>query len=255
MEEDIYIKELSIILGLKESSNELNKIISDKNKLSFLGAISNILYSDNLDNLYDKNDSKDDNNEMIENFIQKTEIGNIGPVKLELYKDSNFIDNIKGNEVLLPKPMINYTERYLDKLQNDFIKEEISIIPPVEIKAPKVERNEGNHKNDRNKYKNKILEKKNKNKVEKPENQIQKEIKSDIKEKEEDKKEIQEKNENEAIEDKNQNFEEDEKDDKTNQGSSQQQNNRRTFNRKFNKNKKHKEYRQEYNSRKYKNYK
>ena len=66
MEDDINLNELAIILGLKYNQNELNKIIPNKKDLKFINAISNILYSDNLNNLYENNDSKESNNcEMI----------------------------------------------------------------------------------------------------------------------------------------------------------------------------------------------
>ena len=77
---------------------------------------------------------------MIENFIKKAEIEEIGPVKLELYNDSNFIESIKGNNTLLHLPEINYTEKYLSKLQKDFIKEEKEVIEPIEIKAPNIDK-------------------------------------------------------------------------------------------------------------------
>ena len=138
MKENINLKEIEIILGLKDHSDELNKIINDKKDLSFLEAITNILYSDNLNKLYESNDiqEKSDNN-MIDNFIQKAEIDNICPIKLELYKNSNFIDNIKGNDNYIQMPNIDYSESYLSKLQKDFVKEENIIMPPIEIKEKK----------------------------------------------------------------------------------------------------------------------
>ena len=54
MKENINLKEIEIILGLKNHSDELNKIINDKKDLSFLEAITNILYSDNLNKLFKK---------------------------------------------------------------------------------------------------------------------------------------------------------------------------------------------------------
>ncbi len=140
MEENNDLKELSIILGLNEI--DLNKNVSIKKNLSFIGSISDILYSDKLNDLYKKSDLNDDKNEMIDDFIKKAEIDGIGQVKLELYKNSNFVENIKGNVPKLNSQNINYTEKYLTKLQNEFIKEEKIISPPIEIKEQKNEKNE-----------------------------------------------------------------------------------------------------------------
>ena len=255
MEENINWKELSIILGLKENHNELNKILSDKNELSFLGAVSNILFSDKLNDLYENLDKKNGSNEMIENFIKKAEIEEIGPVKLELYNDSNFIESIKGNNTLLHLPEINYTEKYLSKLQKDFIKEEKEVIEPIEIKAPNIDKKANNNKN--HQKQKKLNEKKNKAEEEKENNKIEKKTEPQEKD-EEDIKEISEKTEKEMIDgqkEQNHEFEEDEKiDDKKNNGSNQSQNYRRPFNKKYNKNKGHKDYRKNVNARKHKNY-
>ena len=150
MKENINLKEIEIILGLKDHSDELNKIINDKKDLSFLEAITNILYSDNLNKLYESNDiqEKSDNN-MIDNFIQKAEIDNICPIKLELYKNSNFIDNIKGNDTFLKIPNIDYSDSYISKLKKDFVKEENIIMPPIEIKE---QQNAKRKDNKMNKY-------------------------------------------------------------------------------------------------------
>ena len=140
MEEDINLKEIEIILGLKNYSDELNKIINNKKDLSFLEAIENILYSDNLINIYENNEIQEkSDSDMIDNFIKKAEINNICPVKLELYKNSNFIDNIKGNDTFSNMPKIDYSDSYLSKLQKDFVKEENIIMPPIEIKEQKIE--------------------------------------------------------------------------------------------------------------------
>ena len=263
MEDDINLKELAIILGLKYNQNELNKIISNKKDLKFINVISNILYSDNLDNLYENNDSKDSNNcEMIDNFIKNADMNEIGVVKLELYKDSNFIENIKGKDNLLQTPNINYSEKYLSKLQNDFVKEEKVIMPPIEIKRPNSEKYEINKKF----YKNKKFSKKennlNENKVDKKSENIEikeeEKIESEKKEEEEvDKEDMKEVDENAINDFQNNNYEEkEENDSKKNDGNNNQhQNYRRPYNKKYNKNKSHKDYRQNLNFKKYKNYK
>ena len=151
MEENNDLKELSIILGLKENAMELNKIILDKKESTFLGCISNILFSDDINKLYEKIDANNANNEMIDNFIKKAQIEGVAPIKLELYKNSNFIENIKGNEKNLQIPNVNYTEKYLLKLQNEFIKEEKVVVPPVEIKEQNIKRYEDKKKNCKNK--------------------------------------------------------------------------------------------------------
>ena len=257
MEENNDLKEISIILGLKEHSSELNKNILDKKGLSFINYISNILFSDNINEIYEKLDINNDNNGMIDDFIKKTQIEGVGPVKLEFYKNSNFIENIKGNEKNLQIPNVNYTEKYLLKLQNEFIKEEKVVVPPVEIKEQNIKRYEDKKKN----YKNKNTHKKKKDEInqedinENKEIQEQKEI--EIENKEEDIKEIKENIENEISNEQNKDNEDYEKnEDKKNDGNNQQRsNNRRNYNKKYNKNKGHKEYRQNYNSRKFKNYK
>ena len=142
MENEIDQKEIEIILGLNNDSVKLNDFISGKKELTFISAISNILFSDNLADLYEDNESKEDNNEMIENFIKKAEIDEISSVKLELYKDSNFIENIKGNDTLLQNPQINYSEEYLTKLKTDFKKEEIIRARTIEISEKRSEKHE-----------------------------------------------------------------------------------------------------------------
>ena len=258
MEENNDLKELSIILGLKENAMELNKIILDKKESTFLGCISNILFSDDINNLYEKIDANNANNEMIDNFINKAQIEGVAPIKLELYKNSNFIENIKGNEEIIPKPYVNYTEKYLFKLQNDFIKEEKDIVPPIEIKEQNIKKYEDKKKNykNRNRQKKKKDEANEENINENKEIDEEKEIKVENKE-EEDKKEIKENIENEISQEQNKDFEDYEivEDKKGDGNNSQRNNNRRNYNKKYNKNKGHKEYRQNYNSRKFKNYK
>ena len=264
MEDDINLNELAIILGLKYNQNELNKIIPNKKDLKFINAISNILYSDNLNNLYENNDSKESNNsEMIDNFIKNTDINEIGAVKLELYKDSNFIENIKGKDNLLQTPNINYSEKYLSKLQNDFIKEEIVIMKPIEIKKSDSEKYEINKKLHRNKKfskkENNFKENKDNKKSENIEIKEEEKIESEKKDgdKKVDKEEMKEVDENAINDFQNNNYEEKEDNDtKKNDGNNNQhQNYRKPYNKKYNKNKSHKDFRQNLNFKKYKNYK
>ena len=263
MEENINLKEIAIILGLKNNSDELNKIIIDTKSQNFLGTISDILYSDNLKDIYNNNEIKEDNdNTMIDNFIKKAEIDNICPVKLEIYKDSNFIDSIKGNDNLLRMPKIDYSESYLTKLQNDFVKEEEVKLPPIEIKEEKNDRNEdtkfsNNKKNFYNKKNTKTKNNKDENNNNKENENVEIQNKKESEnefEKEEDKKEIKENNDKQTNEIE---YEEDEKyDDKKNtENNNYHHNNNKTYNKKYNKNKGHKEFRQKLSSRKFKNYK
>ena len=257
MKENINLKEIEIILGLKDHSDELNKIINDKKDLSFLEAITNILYSDNLNKLYESNDiqEKSDNN-MIDNFIQKAEIDNICPIKLELYKNSNFIDNIKGNDTFLKIPNIDYSDSYISKLKKDFVKEENIIMPPIEIKE---QQNAKRKDNKMNKYNKKntmpnISKQTNKDIIQNENIEIENKRKENEFENEEERKEIKNTDENKEndIE-----FEEEEKySDKKNEGNNNyHQNNNRPYNKKYNRNKTNKEYRQKVNSRRFKNYK
>ena len=257
MKENINLKEIEIILGLKNHSDELNKIINDKKDLSFLEAITNILYSDNLNKLYESNDiqEKSDNN-MIDNFIQKAEIDNICPIKLELYKNSNFIDNIKGNDTFLKIPNIDYSDSYISKLKKDFVKEENIIMPPIEIKE---QQNAKRKDNKMNKYNKKntmpnISKQTNKDIIQNENIEIENKRKENEFENEEEKKEIKNTDENKEndIE-----FEEEQKySDKKNEGNNNyHQNNNRPYNKKYNRNKTNKEYRQKVNSRRFKNYK
>ena len=252
MEENNYLKELSIILGLNEI--DLNKNISDKKNLSFIGSISDILYSNKLNDIYKKSDLNDDKNEMIDDFIKKAEIDGIGQVKLELYKNSNFVENIKGNGPKLNSQNINYTEKYLTKLQNEFIKEEKIISPPIKIKGQNNEKNDYNNKKFQNKNKQKPRKMEEREKKLKEENNDLKAEQENInKEKEEEFEEVKEKKENEIIEEQNKEYEENEKsEEKNNNYSNQQRNYRKPYNRKYNKNKGHKEYRQNINARKFK---
>ena len=260
MEDDINLNELAIILGLKYNQNELNNIISNKKDLKFINAISNILYSDNLNNLYENNDSKYSKNcEMIENFLKISDISEIGAVKLELYKDSHFIENIKGKDNLLQTPNIDYSEKYLSKLQNDFVKEEIVIMPPIEIKKSNSEKFEIN----KNYYKSKKFSKKGNNFKENKEEkkneniEIKEEEKIEGNKKEKEEEEIKESDENTKNDFQNNNYEEKEENDsnKNDGNNNQHQNYRKPYNKKYNKNKTHKDFRQNLNFRRYKNYK
>ena len=248
MEDDLDLKELSIILGLKNDSDQLNILSLNKKKQSFIGAISDILYSDNINELYDNIDSQVSSNQMIDNFMKNSEIKGIGPVKLELYKDSNFIDNIKGDNNILSKPQIDFSEVYISKLQKDFIKEEQVVMEPIEIK-----KTEDNKKYYRNKNTKKRQDGNNKKKINNAES---KEIEQNTENKnDEDEKDL--KNENDNFIDNNQNdgYEEKEEKEGNNNKGYNYQNNRRPYNKKYNKNKGHKEFRQNLNSRKMKNYK
>ena len=111
------LKELSIVLGLNNNSNQLNNISLNKKKNSFISAISDILYSNNLDELFEPIETETSSNEMLDNFIKNAKIEGIGSVKLELYKDSNFIENIKGDSNILSKPQIDFSNEYITKLQ------------------------------------------------------------------------------------------------------------------------------------------
>ena len=257
MEEDINLKEIEIILGLKNYSDELNKIINNKKDLSFLEAIENILYSDNLINIYENNEIQEkSDSDMIDNFIKKAEINNICPVKLELYKNSNFIDNIKGNDTFSNMPKIDYSDSYLSKLQKDFVKEENIIMPPIEIKEQKIEERKDNKINKYNKKNTmpNIGKQRNKDIIQNENVEIENKKNENEEDNEEEKKEIKKADENK---DNDIEFEEDEKyNDKKNEGNNNyHQNNNRPYNKKYNRNKTNKEYRQKVNSRRFKNYK
>ena len=252
MENNIDLRELSIILGLKDNSSQLNKIILDQKELTFIGAISNILYSDYLNDLIENIDSSNDNNEMIDNFIKNAKIDDIGPVKLKLYNNSNFKENIKGYDKKWNIPNLNFSEKYMHKLQNEFIKGEKVIPPPTEIKEQKIENYEDNKK----KYKNKKNIKKDKgykqNQKSKDENiEINAEKGNELEEEKEDKKEIKINDDIEIIDGQNIDHEEIENNEyKKDNRHNQQRSYNRNFPRKYNKNKGHKEFRQKLNSKK-----
>ena len=193
---------------------------------------------------------------MLDNFIQKAEIDNICPIKLELYKNSNFIDNIKGNDTFLKIPNIDYSDSYISKLKKDFVKEENIIMPPIEIKE---QQNAKRKDNKMNKYNKKntmpnISKQTNKDIIQNENIEIENKRKENEFENEEEKKEIKNTDENKEndIE-----FEEEEKySDKKNEGNNNyHQNNNRPYNKKYNRNKTNKENRQKVNSRRFKNYK
>ena len=249
MEDDFDLKELSIVLGLNNNSNQLNNISLNKKKNSFISAISDILYSNNLDELFEPIETETSSNEMLDNFIKNAKIEGIGSVKLELYKDSNFIENIKGDSNILSKPQIDFSNEYITKLQKDFIKEEQVVMQPIEI-----QKNEDNKSNYINKSKKKNKEKiGNEEQKNNEEMQEKKGMNEENKKEEEDEKET--KNENDIKNNNLENEEYEEKNGTNNNGRYNHQNNGRPYNKKYNRNKGHKEYRQKLNSRKFKNYK
>ena len=248
MEDDFDLKELSIVLGLNNNSNQLNNISLNKKKNSFISAISDILYSDNLDELFEPIETETSSNEMLDNFIKNAKIEGIGSVKLELYKDSNFIENIKGDSNILSKPQIDFSNEYITKLQKDFIKEEQVVMQPIEIQKNEDKSNYINKS--KKKRKEKIGNEEQKNNEEMQE---KKGMNEENKKEEEDEKET--KNENDIKNNNIENEEYEEKNGTNNNGRYNHQNNGRPYNKKYNRNKGHKEYRQKLNSRKFKNYK
>ena len=248
MEDDFDLKELSIVLGLNNNSNQLNNISLNKKKNSFISAISDILYSDNLDELFEPIETETSSNEMLDNFIKNAKIEGIGSVKLELYKDSNFIENIKGDSNILSKPQIDFSNEYITKLQKDFIKEEQVVMQPIEIQKNEDKSNYINKSKKKSKEKIGNEEQKNNEEM-----QEKKGMNEENKKEEEDEKET--KNENDIKNNNIENEEYEEKNGTNNNGRYNHQNNGRPYNKKYNRNKGHKEYRQKLNSRKFKNYK
>ena len=248
MEDDFDLKELSIVLGLNNNSNQLNNISLNKKKNSFISAISDILYSNNLDELFEPIETETSSNEMLDNFIKNAKIEGIGSVKLELYKDSNFIENIKGDSNILSKPQIDFSNEYITKLQKDFIKEEQVVMQPIEIQKNEDKSNYINKSKKKSKEKIGNEEQKNNEEM-----QEKKGMNEENKKEEEDEKET--KNENDIKNNNIQNEEYEEKNGTNNNGRYNHQNNGRPYNKKYNRNKGHKEYRQKLNSRKFKNYK
>ena len=248
MEDDFDLKELSIVLGLNNNSNQLNNISLNKKKNSFISAISDILYSNGLDELFEPIETETSSNEMLDNFIKNAKIEGIGSVKLELYKDSNFIENIKGDNNILSKPQIDFSNEYITKLQKDFIKEEQVVMQPIEIQKNEDKSNYINKSKKKSKEKIGNEEQKNNEEM-----QEKKGMNEENKKEEEDEKET--KNENDIKKNNIENEEYEEKNGTNNNGRYNHQNNGRPYNKKYNRNKGHKEYRQKLNSRKFKNYK
>ena len=248
MEDDFDLKELSIVLGLNNNSNQLNNISLNKKKNSFISAISDILYSNNLDELFEPIETETSSNEMLDNFIKNAKIEGIGSVKLELYKDSNFIENIKGDSNILSKPQIDFSNEYITKLQKDFIKEEQVVMQPIEIQKNEDKSNYINKSKKKSKEKIGNEEQKNNEEM-----QEKKGMNEENKKEEEDEKET--KNENDIKNNNIENEEYEEKNGTNNNGRYNHQNKGRPYNKKYNRNKGHKEYRQKLNSRKFKNYK
>ena len=189
MEDDFDLKELSIVLGLNNNSNQLNNISLNKKKNSFISAISDILYSNNLDELFEPIETETSSNEMLDNFIKNAKIEGIGSVKLELYKDSNFIENIKGDSNILSKPQIDFSNEYITKLQKDFIKEEQVVMQPIEIQKNEDKSNYINKSkkkskekigNEEQKNNEEMQEKKGMNEENKKEDEDEKETKNEI---------------------------------------------------------------------------
>ena len=234
MEDDFDLKELSIVLGLNNNSNQLNNISLNKKKNSFISAISDILYSNNLDELFEPIETETSSNEMLDNFIKNAKIEGIGSVKLELYKDSNFIENIKGDSNILSKPQIDFSNEYITKLQKDFIKEEQVVMQPIEIQKNEDKSNYINKSKKKSKEKIGNEEQKNNEEM-----QEKKGMNEENKKEEEDEKET--KNENDIKNNNIENEEYEEKNGTNNNGRYNHQNNGRPYNKKYNRNKGNKE--------------
>ena len=131
MEDNFDAEELEIVLGLKNKREEINKIISDQNGLSFIGAISKILTGNNSNDLYEEIESEENQNEMFSNFSKQMGIDKIAPIKLTDYENSNFANNIRGEDKISHNPNLNFSNEFLQKLKKDFV------IPKVEAKKIK----------------------------------------------------------------------------------------------------------------------
>lgn len=262
MEDDFDVEELGIVLGLKNKEDLLKKVISDKKGLSFLGAISKIINYQNLNELYEKNEEDTNENEMISDFSLKMGINKISNINLKEYQNSNFINNIKGDDTLLHDSKINFSNEYVQKLQKDFKKESAEPMKPIQIKSNEIEKpkdynNNKYKKNKKNYYKNdnrKNYQEKDKNNENNlKENKNEEKVNEDNKE--EKKEDIQEENKEDKNEDAN--FYEDEEEEGNNNESSYKKNetnnnyhNKRNY--KYDRNKQHKAYRQNYNRKKFK---
>lgn len=281
MEDDYDSEELEIVLGLKNKKDEINKIIANKNGLSFIGAISKLLYNENSNLLYEKNEEEAEKNGMLSDFSLKMGINSTSTVKIKEYESSKFANIIKGDDSLLHESNINYSKEYIQKLKNDFVEKKEEIIEPIEIKANYYNNNKDYYRNKKNKKdykryesdydknrdkkynnKNNYYEKK-KNKStkiekedEKKENNEVKERKEeneeinfyeneDIKEEDSKKEDIKENKGKEDIEYEEDNNEKSYKKKETNYHSSYSNSNKRNY---HNKNKGHKAYRQNANA-------
>ena len=284
MEDDYDLEELEIVLGLKNKKNELNKIIPDTKKISFLEAISKILTNENSKDLYEKKDIEENQNEMLTNFTQNAGINNQKiPVKIIEYDNYNFINYLKGNDTLLHQSNIKYSDEYIQKLKKDFVKKKEEILPPLEIKRYNNDNKNKINNNDKfKKYQSENIKKKyDKDKEEKKEKKDKKEKsikkmeikeeeikeekkedekedkKEEVKEGEDDVKEKEEIKESNENEENNINEGENEADENTykknDYNKNYHQNNYRNYNmRKYNRNKGNKAYRQKVNTKKFK---
>ena len=156
-EEPVDIDELEIILGLKNKKEELKKIIDNSKKsLSFLDAINEILISENSIQLCEKENDVEDNqnNEMINEFIQKFGIPALGIVKIQEYSDKKFLENIKTNDLIFHESKISYSPEYLTKLKREFKEEVEKKVESNEILKQNNELNKSNNKKNIEKSKN-----------------------------------------------------------------------------------------------------
>ena len=236
----------------------MKKVISDKKGLSFLGAISKIFSYENLNELYEKNEDDTNENELISDFSLKMGINKISKISLKEYENSNFINNIKGDDTLLHDSKINFSNEYVQKLQKDFKKESAEPMKPIQIKSNEIEKpkeyNNNNKfkKNKKTYYKNDNRKNNKENEKNLKENENKNEGKVDEDNKEEKKEDNKEENKEDA------NFYEDEDEEGNNNESSYKKNetnnnyhnNKRNY--KYDRNKQHKAYRQNHNKKKYK---
>lgn len=263
MEDDFDIEELEIVLGLKNKKELLKKVISDKKGLSFLGAVSKIFNYENLNELYEKTEEDTNENEMISDFSLKMGINKISNINLKEYENSNFFNNIKGDDTLLHDSKINFSNEYVQKLQKDFKKESVEPVKPIQIKS-----NEPENRNDYKKYKknknnyykndngkNKQVKDKDKNGEKNlNENENKNEGKVDENNKEEKKEENKEEKEEAKKEEvKNDEYEDEEGNNNETSYKKNETNNNYHYKRnKYDRNKQHKAYRQNNNRKKFK---
>ena len=270
MEDDFDEEELEIVLGIKNKEDILKKVISDKKGLSFLGAISKIFNYENLNELYEKNEDDTNENEMISDFSLKMGINKISNISLKEYENSNFINNIKGDDTLLHDSKINFSNEYVQKLQKDFKKESAEPMKPIQIKSNDTEKPKDYNKDyNNNKYKKNNKKNYNKNDNRKNNQEKDKNNEKNLKENEnknegkeggDNKEEKKEDNKEENKEGKQEeaNFYEDEDEEgnnnensyKKNEANNNYYNNKRNY--KHDRNKQHKAFRQNFNRKKYK---